>query len=409
MRSLSNYSVFVFPIRLTLLQAAINIFILTAAVFASVQFRIVLDRGRPLGAEYEPQFLMIFIILFGAILTTYVLSAVFSAVDFIARQLHVGRQFRLLIVALGIADIAVLVLLPDVSQLQITYFSVMTIILGAFLILIPGRLRQNANQDISILDNLRQIGDQRYLIQIWASHRIRARYTQTFLGIAWIVLFPILEALVMAFAFAQLLGRGGREEVPWVLFLLSGRIAFMIFQKIVMSGKNALQGMAGIVQQVYFPRELIILLLSAEVLIDFLFAFAGLVVIALFYGITPNIYYLFLPVPIFLMFLLSMAVSFVVAWLGLLIRDLQQLISVGMQLLFYITVLFDSAQVAPSLRFIPLLNPVAAMVEAFRSVVIYNEMPDIVSLYFPGVLAVALLYTGYVFYKVNEDRFTDYL
>jgi len=394
---------------LTLTQLLVNVGILTSGMLAAVQFRTVLDLGRPLGPEYEPHFLQLYLILTGVIVATYGMSFLLRKWEFIARQLHVGRQFRLLLGALVISDVLVLTLLPDVSRLQIVYFSLMTTILGVFLILLPGRLRQNAQQEISIIDNLKEIIEHRYLIQIWASYRIHARYTQTFLGVTWIILFPILESLVMAFAFAQLLGRGGREEVPWVLFLLSGRVAFTIFQKIVMSGKDAIRGMSGIVQQVYFPRELIIILLSAEVLIDFLFAFLGLVVISLFYGITPNIYYLLLPIPVIVMLLISIGISFIVAWLGLLIRDLQQLVSIGIQLLFYVTVLFDSTQVASNLRFVQLINPLVGIVETFRSITIYNEMPDITSLYFPGVLAIALLYTGYVFYKVNEDRFTDYL
>lgn len=378
-------------------------------MLAAVQFRLRLDLGKPLGPGYRDQLLVLFVLLFVANYAVYLVSYLTRSLPVVGRYLHPNRQFRLLILAGAISAAIMLAFMPALSQLQVLYYSVVLLVLGTFLILLPGRFRRASQRSISVIDDLRQIREHRYLVQVWSGYRIRARYTQTFLGILWIVLDPILESLVLAFAFSQLLGRGDREGVPLVLFILSGRVTFLIFQKLVMASNNAIQKMSGVIQQVYFPREMIIMLLSTEVMVDFLFAFGGYLVVALLYGITPNIYYLLLPIPIFLMLLLAMGVSFVVAWLSLLVRDIRQLVVIGMQLLFYVTVLYDSTNVTSWRRLVPIVNPVSAMVEAARSIVLYNQMPDFVSLYFPTVLSIALLYTGYVFYKVNEDRFTDYL
>jgi len=378
-------------------------------MLAAGQFRVDIELGKPLEANYRMHSLELYAMLLGANVLTYAASFLLKQHPWVSQHVHPGRQFRLLLLSIMLASGAILVLMPKISLLQVTYFNVMTLLLGIFLILLPGRMRKDSHQKLSIIDNFQQIYDKRYLIQIWASYRIQERYTRTSLGLLWIVLFPIMESLVIAFAFSQLLGRGSFGGVPFILFLLSGRISFMLFQKIVVKGKTAIQQMSGVIRQVYFPREVIILLLSVEVVVDFLFAFAGFLVIALFYNVTPNVYYLLLPIPVILMLLLALGVGFIIAWLGLLVRDLQPLVDIAMQLLFYVTIFFDSSNVASNLRFIPLLNPVSAMVEAFRDITIYNRMPDFVSLYFPAVLSIALLYTGYVFFKVNEDRFADYL
>jgi ABC-type polysaccharide/polyol phosphate export permease len=396
------------PKRITLIQALLNFLILATAMLTAVQFRVSLDLGRALGAGYTPHFTQLYLILFLAVIASYTLALAWQLVRSDSQLLAVDQQFKLLWVALGLADVVILVFLPDVSQLQMIYFSIMATFLGGCLVLIPKRLRASARRDISILDNLQQILEHRFLIQIWTSYRIRARYTQTALGILWIVIIPIMEALVIAFAFSQLLGSGQRD-VPWVIFILSGRVAFDIFNRLVSRGKTAIQSMAAVIQQVYFPRELIIILLATEIMVDFLFAFGGFVVLALFYGITPNIYYLLLPIPIFLMLMLAIGFSFVVAWLGLLVRDIQPLVQIALQLLFYVTVFYDPKTVASNLSYISLINPLSAIVEVFRSIVIYNEMPNLAVLYLPIALSIAILYTGYIFYKVNEDRFTDYI
>ena len=386
-----------------------NYMILVVAMLTAVQFRFALEIGKPLGQEYQPHVLMVYLYLLGAVTIVYLGSSSLTGWRFVKSQLHVGRQFRLLLSALGISVIAILLLMPDISRLQMIYFALMAVIIGTFLILVPGQLRQNAHQDISILDNLHQIRQQRFLIQIWTNHRIRARYSQTLLGLLWIILFPILNSLVLAFAFSQLMGVATLNGVPWVLFLLSGQVIFTLFMQIVLNGIGAVQSMAGIIQQVYFPRELIIILLATEAIIDFLFGLAGFIAVATIYGITPNLYYLVLPIPILLMLFLAVGVSFIVGWLGLVIRDLQPLVSIGVQLLFYMTVLIDPSMANSKLRFLSLVNPVLGIVNAFRDVLIYNQMPDLASLFFPATCSIVLLYTGYVFFKVNEDRFTDYL
>ncbi|MEL6273357.1 MAG: hypothetical protein AAFR22_26370, partial [Chloroflexota bacterium] len=319
----------------------VNFFILTAAMLAAVQFRTSISLGRPLGETYEPHFVTLYSIILVVSIGTYLLGYFGRGIDLIGQHLHIQRQFRQLIAATGISSVVVLLFLPGVSQLQMIYYAFMAMLLGAFLILIPGRLRQNAYRNLSIIDNLRQVHDHRHLLKLWLSYRIRSRYAQTLLGILWIIILPVMQSAVLAFAFTQLLGRGASTEVPFVAFLLSGAVIFGIFQSLVMRGVNALNGMRAVIKQVYFPREIIIVLLAGEVLVDFSFTFIALLVINAFLGILPNVYFLLLPIPIVLCLILGLGTSFLVTWLSLIIKDMQPLVGVLMQLMFYVTVLFN--------------------------------------------------------------------
>jgi ABC-type polysaccharide/polyol phosphate export permease len=178
----------------------------------------------------------------------------------------------------------------------------------------------------------------------------------------------------------------------------------------VLKAKESLLGATSIISRVYFPREIIIILVLGETVIDFLFVFAALIVINMTQGIYPNVYYILLPLPILIMTLFSSGLAFLLAWLGLIIRDLQQLLTVLVQLLFYIVVFYAPERVvsddyAVIINFIPL----APLVTAFRDILLYERMPDLISLYYPLVLGCMLLYFGYVYFKVNEDRFMDFI
>jgi ABC-type polysaccharide/polyol phosphate export permease len=175
-----------------------------------------------------------------------------------------------------------------------------------------------------------------------------------------------------------------------------------------MRSKGAMRGMINVIKQIYFPREIIIVLLSGEVLVDFGFMFIAMLIVNAFFGIYPNIYYPLLIFPIVLMVLLSIGIGFILSWLTMIVRDLEQLTGVVINMLMYLTVLLDVNSVSERMKMFILLNPVSAITEAFRAIVIYDQPPDFVSLFVPLALTSALLYTGYIFFKVNEDRLVDF-
>ncbi len=387
---------------------AANFSIMVGGMLVAVWIRLRIGIGNPLGAEYQAQPAALYGLLALAALGAYGVALALPPQSRAGRWLAPWRQFRILVLATALATAAIVLLLPDVSQLQMAYFVVVTLVLGVVVVVIPGRLRASAYITSSTPQNLREIHQNRYLLWLWLRYRIQARYSQTFLGILWIVLLPLSMSLVMAFAFTQLLGRADNLGVPFVAFLLSGQVMFGLFSHVVNNSKGEILRMLGLVKQVYFPRELLIILIVGEALVDFAFMFLALLAVNLVVGIVPTAYLLLLPVPLMLMTVLALGAGFAVSWLSMVVRDMQQLISIGMQVLFYITVLFSARNVDPRYEFLMSINPVSAVVEAFRDITIYGRAPDPVRLYLPVVVSLALLYVGYVYFKVNEDRFVDY-
>ncbi|MEO0564318.1 MAG: hypothetical protein AAF125_19590, partial [Chloroflexota bacterium] len=248
-----------------------------------------------------------------------------------------------------------------------------------------------------------------YLNLLWLIYRVRARYEQLALGLLWAALLPILEAIVIAFAFTQLLGRSsGQDSILFVVFLLSGRIIYSLFSTIVTRGRTGFRSLLGVMSRVYFPREITMLLTCGEALIDFSFVFVVTLLLSAFFGIWPTIYLVMLPIPVLLMLILALGVSFYLTWLSLVVRDVEQLTGVLLQLGFYTSVLFDIQQVSPQLRLLILLNPINAIIEAFRSVLIYGQPPSLAPTLLAGTISCIVFFTGYIFFKAREDRFTDF-
>ncbi|MFN7210318.1 MAG: ABC transporter permease, partial [Aggregatilineales bacterium] len=139
------------------------------------------------------------------------------------------------------------------------------------------------------------------------------------------------------------------------------------------------------------------------------FTFLAFVVVNALNGIYPSATWLYLPPLLFILICFTLGLMFFLSSLSLMIRDIPQLAAVVMQLLFYLTpILYPVQNVPEQFRFIFIINPLGLIVQAFRDVTVYGRAPDALSLYYPLVAALTLLYMGYAYFKANESRLADF-
>lgn len=388
------------------LQFAANLVILIGAHLIAVQIRLRIPWGLPLGPEYDAQPFGFYPVAAGALALTYALAWLVSRSALGRRFLAPKRQFRVLLVGLALTLLGTLLFLPDLSQLQLIYFVVTVLILGLCVIVWPGRINpKGSGQDF--FANIARLVTSRSLLGLWLRYNIQSRYSQTLLGIFWIVLLPLATAGVLALAFGQII----RVDygVPFISFFLAGLVPWGVFNQGMGNGVQSLISRMALINQVNFPREVLVLLALGEALIDLSFTFLIMVVINMLNGIYPNVQWIFLPVLLAILVCFTLGMMFFVSSLSVMVRDIPQLISVVLQLLFYISpILYPVSNIPDRFRFVVLLNPIALVIEALRDILIYARTPDPLTLYYPLVVSLALLYMGYAFFKANEDRIADF-
>jgi ABC-type polysaccharide/polyol phosphate export permease len=274
-------------------------------------------------------------------------------------------------------------------------------------VLYPGRLSISEDR-LLIGDYLSRLWASRHLIRLWLGFNVQTRYSQTVLGILWIVLLPLATAAVLSLAFSQFLRV--QLDVPFISFFLSGLVPWGVFNQGVLTGMRSVLAAGGLINQINFPREVLVLLALGEVVVDFLFTFAAMVVINAINGIFPNLYWLYLPFLFFVLVSFTLGLMLFLSSISMFVRDVPQLVGVALQLLFYLTpLLYPVSSIPDRFRVLLLLNPLAGLIQAFRDVIVYARPPDLLTLYYPFVAGVVLLYAGYSFFKAREESFADVL
>jgi lipopolysaccharide transport system permease protein len=376
--------------------------ILVGAMLVAIQLRYDLRYGKALGAKYDAQPLWLYIILVLAV----TLSALIDQFPLPLKQgFKLNLQFASLLLTTGLAAGGILILLPTISQLQMIYFIVISGLLGLLTIVLPQRLRLVENLG-TLTHNLETLWEYRILMGIWLRYNIQSRYSQSILGILWILLIPLSTGLVLALALTVFLRI--QLDVPFIVFFFSAFTVYNIFGQGVNNSTHAITGSMGILNQVNFPREILVLVAMGEALVDTFLMFIAMLVINAMHGVYPTPSYVLLIPIILIMISFTLGVMLLVSFLSVMVRDIPQLVGILLQLFFYLTPLIYPAENIPeNYQVVILINPLAPLIQATRDIIAYHQTPDWLSLTYPLVVSVVVLLMGYTLFKVNEGKLVD--
>ncbi len=237
---------------------------------------------------------------------------------------------------------------------------------------------------------------------------IKVRYKQTLLGAAWAVLQPVLTMVVFSLLFGRAMNVPS-DGVPYPVFVLAGLLPWTFFSSALGASANSLVTSANLITKVYFPRLFIPVSACLSCLLDFLIACLALAALVLWHGIVPSLSGLLLAVPVVL--LVSVAAAGCGLWLSALTveyRDFRYVVPFMLQVWMFVTPVIYPASIVPeSWRRWLALNPMAGLVEAFRSAVLGHRPIPLAPLLLSSAVAAALLVSGLFFFRKVERSFAD--
>jgi len=258
---------------------------------------------------------------------------------------------------------------------------------------------------------LRTVWEYRELLYFLVWRDIKVRYKQTALGVAWIILQPVVSMVIFSLLFGQLLDvpSGG---VPYPIFAYAALLPWNYFAGALTRSSQSLVGSAHLITKVYFPRLIIPISGVVSGLVDFAIAFLVLIGLMVYYGVTPTLAVLLLPA--FLLLAVLTALGFGL-WLGALnvrFRDVNYLVPFLVQVWMYITpVIYGSTLIPERFRFLLALNPMTGVVEGFRWALLGAQLaeaqPPGAMLIVPIAISLLVLFSGALFFRRTERTFAD--
>jgi lipopolysaccharide transport system permease protein len=247
----------------------------------------------------------------------------------------------------------------------------------------------------------------RELLYFFVWRDIKVRYKQTALGATWAIVQPLATTVLFAVFFGRLGGLSRQVDQPYSVFLYVALSLWTFFSTAVVVSANSLVGSSHLISKVYFPRVLVPISAIVSPLVDFAVAFAFLIVLLLFYGITPSPQIVALPVFVLGAVACAAGAGIMLAALIVSYRDFRYVLMFAMQLWLFATPVLYPLTIIPE-RWRPLyaLNPMVGMVTGARAVVFGEPLPALeILVSFSAALFILLIGVRY-FLKV-ERRFAD--
>jgi ABC-type polysaccharide/polyol phosphate export permease len=255
----------------------------------------------------------------------------------------------------------------------------------------------------------------RTLIGTLVLRELRARYRGSFLGFLWSFLNPLLLMLVYAVVFSIYL------RVPmegYAVFLFSGLLPWLWFSSSLGHAAGVIVGSGALVKRVLFPAEILPLVSVLANLINMLLSLPLLFAFLLAFGVRPHAVLAFLPLLLVLQLLLTTGLALALAALNVHLRDVEQILTNGLTLLFFLSpILYPVSTVPTTLRLgealtVPLrplyfLNPIAGLVQSYQNIFFFGRQPHWIHLGMVTLCAVVALVIGWQVFDRLRDSLAE--
>src|SRR5499433_3318220 len=255
--------------------------------------------------------------------------------------------------------------------------------------------------------HLAELWSYRELLYFFVWRDVKVRYKQTLIGVAWVVLQPLMSMGVFTLFFGRL-AKLPSDGLPYPLFYFAALAPWTYFSTALGSATNVVVENQRIITRVYFPRLILPLSSVLSGLVDFAISFALLVLMVVGYGMRPGLGVLWLPFLLLLALATALGVGLWLSALNALYRDVRYVIPFVMQFwLLASPVAYPSSVVPQHWQWVYGLNPMAGVIEGFRWALSgHGQAPG--GLLLASTAAVALLLVaGAMFFERMEGTIAD--
>ena len=255
--------------------------------------------------------------------------------------------------------------------------------------------------------NLKDLWEYRELLYFLVWRDIKVRYKQTALGATWAIIQPFCTMLVFSVFFGHL-AKVPSDGIPYPIFSFAALVPWTFFANGLSQSSNSLVGSGTLITKVYFPRLIIPLASVFSGIVDFVLAFAVLLVMMLYYGLIPTFNVIWLPLFVLLALITSLGVGLWLSALNVEYRDVRYIVPFITQFWMLASPIgYPSSLLQQPWRTLYGLNPMVGVAEGFRWALLGTNTAPGPIIAVSSAAAVLILVSGAFYFRRMEKTFAD--
>lgn len=222
---------------------------------------------------------------------------------------------------------------------------------------------------------LRSAWDKRALVRLLARRDFHVRYRRPTLGLLWVVIVPVVQAVVLSVVFSRIVRV--QTQAPYPVFVLAGLLPWLFFSVSLTAATTSITGASGLATKVYFPRALLPIIAVRSNLYGFGLRVLVVIAAAVVFGAGIRAQILLLVPATVLMVALTAAFALVLAALQVYFRDVAFVMGAFVQAWFWASAVIYPVALAegiPVVEQLLVLNPATGMVALFRWAIAFEPV-----------------------------------
>lgn len=247
----------------------------------------------------------------------------------------------------------------------------------------------------------------RELLKTSIKKEIRGKYKASVLGVLWSFINPLLQVLVYAIVFPYLLNNTGDN---YLIYLVTGLIPWLYFQTVVTECITTVKSNASVIKKVYFPREILPISSAISGLINFFISCIIIIVFCVIFGVGVSWHIVFVPLIAVIEGMFALGFGMMLGAMDAYIQDLEYIVNFLLTLAMYgspIIYRIDSVASNSTLVKLITLNPLTQIINSYRDVFLYHQIPNMAVIGILFLLALAVLAIGWAIFRKLEKGFAE--
>jgi ABC-type polysaccharide/polyol phosphate export permease len=236
---------------------------------------------------------------------------------------------------------------------------------------------------------------------------IKLKYRNSFFGILWSMLNPLLVMIVLTIVFSTVF----KVDIEYFsIYVLIGRIIYVFFAEATTFAMESIASNGSLIKKIYVPKYFFPLSKVFSTFITTAVTMIPLFIMVAFSGIPFHWSNFFIVLPLIYLLFVSIGAGLLLSAACVFFKDIRHFYSVLLLVVMYLTPIFYPASIIPNKYLVFIYaNPLYYIVEMFRDVVMYGVLPSIIDnvilIFYSAFLVIIGLYT----FKKVQDKFIYYI
>jgi len=237
---------------------------------------------------------------------------------------------------------------------------------------------------------------------------IRSKFKQSFLGVFWAFIAPLIMMIVFVWTKNKNILPIPDTSMPYPIFVFSGQMFWLLFSQGTNKATMSLVSVGSMLTKVNFPREVLIISSLGETLFDFIIRTPLFLALCFYFNFSLHINSLFIPILLLPLLIFTIGIGFYSSIFNAVFRDIGNIMLIALQLGMFITpIIYPPPKTWPLAFYINILNPSSGIIITIRDFMTSGNFSS-PSMYLYSVLvSILLLLSGWRFFHLVENKIAE--